>query len=138
MPSSQVSLLLEPLSEADYQSLLYASDIVLMPYNEKEYRVRGSTVVSEAIAAAKTIIARTGAYPAKAAERHGGISGLHPIDMAKGILTIASNRTSYATQAKRISADYIEKNGIETYWPKCLAKEKEAEQKRVASVGDVS
>ena len=124
MPGAQVELLLEPLSEPDYQSLLYASDVVLMPYNEKEYRVRGSTIVSEAIAAAKVIVAKDGAYPAKAAKDFGGETGALPIEMAKGVLKIASDQAAYRSRAETIASEYVAKNGINTYWRKCLDTEK--------------
>ncbi|MEM9496068.1 MAG: hypothetical protein AAGA09_08695 [Pseudomonadota bacterium] len=124
MPSSQVSLMLEPLSEEDYQSLLLASDVVLMPYNEKDYRVRGSTIVSEAVAAEKIIVAKDGSYPGKAAKDFGGETGALPIEMAKGVLKIASAQEDYKARAAAYARDYIDANGIDTYWRKCLETER--------------
>ena len=125
MPKGQAELLLDPLSEADYQSLLHASDTVLMPYEEHAYRVRGSTIVSEAIASAKPIVATKNTYPGNAALEHGGRTGGTPFELAEAILAIASDRERCKTQAAAISTEYIAKNGINTYWLKCLQREKQ-------------
>lgn len=126
IPDDQVELLLEPLSESDYQSLLHASDTVMMPYEEHAYRVRGSTIVSEAIASAKPIVATKDTYPGKAAAEYGGRTGATPTELAEAVLSIASDRTRHRAQAASISADYVARNGVNSYWLKCLEREKPA------------
>ena len=123
LPPQQATLMLEPLSEADYQSLLFASDVVLMPYSEVEYKYRGSTIVSEAIAAGKPIVAKSGSYPAKAAQKYVGGAGQWPIDMAREILNICSHPDQIKAQAQQASAVYLALNRVETYWQKCLDAE---------------
>ena len=117
----------DPLSDEDYQMLLHASDIVLLPYGEHEYRVRGSAVVTEALAAGKTLVAAANTYPGKAADAHGGLTASAPTDYADAILDIYKNRERYREQALRESESFIAENRMETYWRRCLDAEREAE-----------
>lgn len=125
-PDGQIFLQLDALSDADYQTLLHASDVVLMPYGEREYRVRGSAVVTEAISAGKTIVARPNTYPGAAAEQHGGRTGDAPIDMAKAIIDIAQNREAFVARAASERVMYNEENAVENYWRRCLKAENSA------------
>lgn len=122
-PDGDVFLLLDGLSDDDYQALLHASDVVLMPYGEREYRVRGSAVVTEAISAGKSIVAKPGTYPGAAAEQHGGRTGAAPIDMAKAIIEIFDQREAFAARAASERNAYIADNAIEKYWRRCLDAE---------------
>ena len=124
--AEEVILLLDPLSDEDYQMLLHASDIVLLPYGEHEYRVRGSAVVTEALAAGKTLLAAANTYPGKAADAHGGLTASSPTDYADAILDIYQNRERYREQALRESERFIAENRMETYWRRCLDAEREA------------
>jgi glycosyltransferase involved in cell wall biosynthesis len=124
---TEVTLMLEPLSDDDYQALLHASDVVLLPYGEQEYRVRGSAVVTEALAAGKTILAAANTYPGKAAEEHGGLTANTAADFAEAILTAYRERSQFREKAARESETFIAANSMETYWPRCLAAEQEAE-----------
>ena len=125
-PEGEVYLLLDALSDEDYQTLLHASDVVLMPYGEREYRVRGSAVVTEAISAGKTVVAKPETYPGAAAEQHGGRTGPAPIDMAKAILEIFENRDAFAARAASEREKFIAENAVEAYWRRCLDAENAA------------
>nr|WP_070961004.1 hypothetical protein [Hyphomonas sp. Mor2] len=121
----QVQLLLEPLSDADYNSLTLASDAVLMPYDQEAYRVRGSGVVSEAIVARKFIIAKSGSYPSEMALWQGGAIGETPQLMAKSLLTIIKNRWQRIDRVKAASIEYMESNSISRYFEKVVDAERD-------------
>lgn len=122
----EVILLLDPLSDEDYQRLLHASDIVLLPYGEHEYRVRGSAVVTEALAAGKTLVAAANTYPGKAAEAHGGLTATTAAGYADAILSVYKDHERYREQAQRESERFIAENRMENYWRRCLDAEREA------------
>ena len=123
-PEDQVQLLLEPLSDADYNSLTLASDAVLMPYDQEAYRVRGSGVVSEAIVARKFIIAKSGSYPSEMALWQGGAIGETPQLMAKSLLTVIKNRWQRFDRIKAASIEYMESNSISRYFEKIVDAER--------------
>ncbi|NOX94580.1 MAG: hypothetical protein GXP04_05645 [Alphaproteobacteria bacterium] len=128
MPRAQVELILEPLSDTDYENLLHASDAIMMPYSKKDYGIRGSMIVSEAIAAAKSIIATAGTYPGyAAAEAHGCAAGT-PQEFAESVLEISADREAFKESAERISAEFVARNTVEGYWKKCLDAELAGEQ----------
>ena len=120
-----VQLLLEPLSQEDYQSLLISSDIVLLPYDAKAYRVRGSGIVAEAAAAGKIIVASEDSYPGNVAAAYGGETGSSPEDFAEGVVKIASDFSAAKKRAAQLSNNYIAENGIDAYWRKCLDAERQ-------------
>lgn len=125
-PPHEVTLLLAPLSDEDYRMLLEASDVALLPYGEREYRVRGSAVVTEALAAGKTIVASANTYPGKMAEAHGGLTAESPAGFADAILNVYKNRADYRARAKSESETFIVSNSVESYWRRCLDAEREA------------
>ncbi|MFC2950926.1 glycosyltransferase [Marinicaulis aureus] len=124
-PEGQAHLLLEPLSDDDYQDLLLASDVVLLPYGEHEYRVRGSAVVTEALAAGKTIVATANTYPGKAAHTHGGLTADTPASFADAILEVYGARAAFSARAKNERENFVAANSMESYWRRCLDAERE-------------
>ncbi|MEO0452396.1 MAG: hypothetical protein AAFZ74_18925 [Pseudomonadota bacterium] len=120
----QVELLTEPLSDTEYRSLTVASDAVLMPYDENAYRVRGSGVVSEAIAAKKFIIAKSGSYPAEMAMWQGGAVGETPAMIAKSLLTVVKNRWQRFERVKKASEEYLSANSTQQYVQKVIRSER--------------
>ncbi len=124
-PEGQAHLLLEPLSDDDYQDLLLASDVVLLPYGEHEYRVRGSAVVTEALAAGKTIVATANTYPGKAAQAHGGLTANDPSGFADAILEVYGARMAFSARAKSEHEKFVAANSMESYWRRCLDAERE-------------
>ena len=126
MPCERVELLLTPLSNVDYRNLLLASDAVMMPYDEAAYRVRGSGVVAEALAAAKFIIAKPGSFPGAVAVGQGGETGLTPRELAKSLLSIINDRQARIKVIKNTARDYVSANKTEAYIEKIIAAEQEA------------
>lgn len=120
----QVELLTEPLSDIEYRSLTVASDAVLMPYDENAYKVRGSGVVAEAIAAKKFIIAKSGSYPAEMAKWQGGAEGETPAMIAKSLLTVVKNRWQRFERVKKASEEYLSANSTQQYVQKIIRSER--------------
>ncbi|MEZ6001553.1 hypothetical protein [Hyphomonas sp.] len=136
LPSTQVELLLEPLTDQDYRNMLITSDAVLMPYEEQAYRVRGSGVVTEAVTARKFIVAKSGTYPARMAELQGGATGETPREMAQSLVSIINNRWERFEPVKAGSIQYLRDNSIESYVPKLIAAERRGMAGRMAAVTD--
>ncbi|HYE01456.1 MAG TPA: glycosyltransferase family 4 protein, partial [Alphaproteobacteria bacterium] len=67
LPAGAVELVEAPLGEADYQALLDAADVVLLPYDAAEYRRRSSGVQAEARAAGKVALVPAGTWMAEQA-----------------------------------------------------------------------
>ena len=123
-----VDLILDPLSEDDYENLLFASDAVVMPYSIKDYAIRGSMIVTEASMAGKLIVATEGTYPGYAATRMHGKTAAKPADFAKAILDLAKNQKETTKQLEQAKTLFIEKNNFYRYWQKCLDAEKNGAQ----------
>lgn len=124
MPKSQVELLLDPLSDAEYQNLLIGSNAVLMPYDEAAYRLRGSGVVTEAVTARKFIVAKSGSYPARMAHWQGGATGSTPREMAHALVGILDNRWKRFESVRAASDQYLQRNSVNAYARKLVAAER--------------
>lgn len=123
MSRDLVELILAPLSEEEYSQLLFASNAVIMPYTEKDYAVRGSMIVSEAIVAGKIIIATKGTFPGLAASEMQGLTASNPAEFAKAILTIAADKEKFTQPLEQARATFLERNSVARYWQKCLDAE---------------
>jgi len=126
-PKENVDLILEPLSDEEYQKILYASDAVIMPYRKKDYGIRGSMIVSEAIVAAKPIIGTADTYPGEAALGASGFAAGAPQEFAEAIISMMGERKEFENRAQAAAATYTEKNAVGLYWRKCLDAEAAAQ-----------
>lgn len=122
-PKSQVTLLTDVMSNEDYSKLLFASDMVILPYEVDKYRVRGSGVVTEVLSAGKILAATSGTYPGHIAENSGGVTADTPLNFAKSILKVIQNKTRYREMARKSAVAYSSENHYEYYWTRCLAVE---------------
>ena len=123
MDGNAVTLLTETISNEDYYKLLYAADCVLLPYDQSAYRVRSSGVVSEAVAAGKVVIAKTGSYPGDVARMYGGKTGRDAYELAQSILTVAANLKSCRMAMADAAEKFLESNDVSIYWKRCLEAE---------------
>ncbi len=126
-PKENVELILEPLSDEDYQKILYASDAIIMPYRKKDYGIRGSMIVSEAIVAAKPIIGTAETYPGEAALGAGGCAADTPQEFAEAVISMMGERKERESRGRAAAARYTEKNAVDLYWRKCLDAEAAAQ-----------
>lgn len=122
--SDMATLFPKPLDTLDYDALLAASDIVLMPYDRELYRVRGSGVVVEAISAGKVIVASEGSYPARRIADGAGAVARAPDAFADAICAIAHNKTSYLTAAAAARDGYNKTTSVNGYFQNLLAAER--------------
>jgi glycosyltransferase involved in cell wall biosynthesis len=123
MRSSNVKLLLESLSETEYEALLHASEVILTPYGEDEYRFRSSGIVTEAIAAGKVLVASANTYPGAMAKQYGGAAGDGPDEIAAAIVDVCRNWKEYKERARERSAKFRDENTVRGYWRICLDAE---------------
>ena len=124
-PREQVTLLTDVMSNTAYSQLLFASDMVILPYEMEKYKVRGSGIVTEVISAGKILAATTGSYPGHIAKNSGGITAVRPIEFARSILRVVKSPTKYRELAQQSAIAYNSENHYRAYWRKCLAAEAE-------------
>lgn len=105
-----VHILEHSLSVEEYQNVLLGSDIILMPYDVSKYKVRGSGVVSEALAAGKLAVATTGSYPGWMASQFGGTTAETPREFAEAILELCSRPKEELDETQRRLAHFRETN----------------------------
>jgi len=125
--NNMATLFTEPMPALDYQSLLGAADVVLMPYDADKYRVRGSGVVIEALGAGKIIVATKGSYPARRIADGAGAAAVTPMEFAIAICDIAAARSAYATKAAAAGRAFAAENTLDGYVGKLIASEREGE-----------
>ncbi|MEM9233059.1 MAG: hypothetical protein AAGA69_02330 [Pseudomonadota bacterium] len=111
----RVTLLENPLSDKEYQTLLHAADAICLPYKVEDYRVRGSGVVTEAVAARKFLVATQGSYPGRVAEAFLGGTGTTPMEMAKSLLSVIAERDARRPQLDQAVAAYRAEHNAEAY-----------------------
>jgi glycosyltransferase involved in cell wall biosynthesis len=119
--SGHVLLLHEPLSDDLYFEYLSQSDVVLLPYGQREYRFRSSGVVAEARAFGKLIVATEGTYPGIEAEIGGGGVARTNDEFSEQILNVAEK----VTRKKNTDAPTVEmlsdQNDVASYIRRCLS-----------------
>jgi len=122
-PREQVTLLTDVMSNTDYSKLLFASDLVILPYELEKYKLRGSGIVAEVLSTGKILAATTGSYPGHVAKQCGGITAVRPVEFARSILKVAAAPDSYRDLAQQSAVAYSSENHYRTYWSRCLAAE---------------
>ncbi len=118
-----VTLFKQTLSEEDYRAILLAADAVLLPYIQKDYLYRSSGIVSEALAAAKPLIATSNSYPGSAASAAGGLIASTPREFGAAVAEFARRPERYAASAKAAQVRELEENAVKDYAPKLLRNE---------------
>ena len=121
-PNDSVKLIMKQQSMDEYHAALANADVVLLCYQQENYRVRGSGIAVEAVANGKNIITTPGTYPQWLAGE-AGISATGSKEIAAAILTIAKNQDAYIRKAKNRAEWFFEKTIPSGYVNKLLAKE---------------
>ncbi len=109
-----VKLIKHSLSTNEYQSLLGRSDIVLLCYDKEKYKVRGSGIATEAVAAGKIVIAREGTYPSHLAASS-CISINNVNDIVNAIGTVVDKYDEYHNNALSNAFTFRKKYSSENY-----------------------
>lgn len=123
MPEGHVTLLKDVMTNETYATLLYASDLIILPYEQEKYRVRGSGIVTEALSAKKILAATEGSYPGYIAKKSGGVTADTPVNFAKAILNVMRNREYHQAEANNSALAYHNDNHYGAYWIKCMDAE---------------
>ncbi len=114
-PQGYVTLIDKTLNEADYQAHLMASDIVLLLYSKKGYRIRGSGIAVEAVCADKCILTHRDTFCASLIT-HGGGSAVDNLDEAVAILSeLIEKKSEYLDKAKLQGQLYRNAYSVEKY-----------------------
>lgn len=121
-PSSYVELIDYSLSEQEYFAHLAAADVVVLLYNRKNYRIRGSGIAVEAVCADKCLLTHSGTYCASLIT-HGGGAAVSGIDEAVEFLgDLVGRRAEYRQRAKAQGMAYRAENSAENYVARVLGQ----------------
>lgn len=119
-PSHYVELIDTILSEQEYFSHLKAADVVLLLYNQNNYRLRGSGIAVETVCADKCLLTYSGTY-CESLITHGGGAAVADTDEAtKFLVDFIARRDEYQNIAKDQGARYRSENSVEKYVARIL------------------
>jgi len=114
-PSDYVTLIEDFVERETYLKLLMESDVLLLLYNQKGYRIRGSGIAVEAISANKTILTTRNTFCSSLITHGGGASVDCVEEGAEFLKLFVANKTRYRQLAEIQGKAYREKNSIQNY-----------------------
>jgi glycosyltransferase involved in cell wall biosynthesis len=119
------------MSQDEYQAIFRNSDIVLLPYSPKTYRLRTSGIFAEAMALGKVVVASPHTWIAEIAQRHGGAiivaEELSVDSMVSAILKSLSDFPVMSQQMKEISRYWREEMGMKSFIGEILRSAEKAD-----------
>ncbi|MDX2308694.1 MAG: hypothetical protein NW216_10685 [Hyphomicrobium sp.] len=118
-----VRLITDTLDDKTYAELTATSDVVLMPYGQKEYAYRSSGVVSEALSMDKIIVATANTYPASMIAEDSGLTASTAMEFGRAIARIYEERDAFRAGAVRQGALYRSNCAPNRYVERCLEAE---------------
>ncbi|HFC93584.1 MAG TPA: glycosyltransferase family 1 protein [Leucothrix mucor] len=121
-PVGIVHLIMTEQSMQEYRVMLDSADVVLLCYQQENYRVRGSGIAVEAVVNGKNIIATPGTYPEWIAGE-AGVSASGGKEIAEAILKIYGDRDEYAMKAQKRSEWFFEETKPHEYVNKLIENE---------------
>ncbi|MEZ5558729.1 MAG: hypothetical protein R3E86_09350 [Pseudomonadales bacterium] len=110
----RLTLVTAPLSQAEYQSILEWTDVLLVPYQLDRYRVRGSGIAVEGVIAGANLISTEGTFPAYLAG-DAGVAVKPGAPLAPALLTIIADRRHYYERACERREWYIRNHSSEQF-----------------------
>lgn len=93
----------QPLSHNDYQSLLQASDLVLVPYDPDAYRLRTSSIFLEAVCGGKPVLTTADTWMEQESRRLGLIDIVVSEFTSAGIASAMENLLARWAEAVRLA-----------------------------------
>ena len=121
-PESYVKLVRDVLSEDDYHEYLNDSDLLILLYDRKNYRIRGSGIGVEAISANKCILTFNNTFCASLI-KYGGGASINDIDEAIPMLSkIVDNKHNYLARAKLQGEEYRTVNCAKNYVSRIISQ----------------
>lgn len=123
-PNSYVKLIDKTLDKLAYYDELINSDVVLLLYNKKNYKIRGSGIAVEAICAEKCILTHRGTFCASLITHDAG-GVVDDIDGAVASLSkLVDEQEKYKIFAKIQGMQYRRVNSVERYVTKIVNQTK--------------
>ncbi len=122
-PSSQISLIKNPMTADDYYQLLVDADIVILPYDSKSYQVRTSGVLTESLAAGKPVVVPANTWLSKQVDSSRAGIYEHPDEIASAVIKILEDFEQFSEAAYQYRLSWQEKNSPDAL-VKCLIQEK--------------
>lgn len=119
--SDIAELLHTKLTTTEYYDILADADVVMLCYEHKKYKVRGSGIAVEAISMGKMILATPDTFPAYVA----GDSALlvdEPIHILKAIKEITGNAQIFYKKSMERGVEYRQQNSGQSYIHKILSR----------------
>mgnify|MGYP000535050840 CR=1 FL=1 len=114
-PAAYVRLIEAPLGEDEYHAELAACDAVLLLYNQKNYRIRGSGIAVEAVCAGKCLLARRDTFCASLITHGGGRAVDGVDDTVHALAELAKRPGEYRERASTQAAHYRRASGAQAY-----------------------
>jgi glycosyltransferase involved in cell wall biosynthesis len=114
-PVDYVKLIDTVMDEKDYHAYLQASDVVLLMYHKKNYRIRGSGIAVEAVCAGKCILTHKGTF-CDSLITHGGGAAVEGVNEAiDQLATMIEEKENYQKRAEKQGREYCSTNSVEHY-----------------------
>jgi glycosyltransferase involved in cell wall biosynthesis len=110
-----VTLIDNVLSDQDYHDYLSMSDVVLLLYDRKNYRIRGSGIAVEAVVSDKCILTTRGTFCASLLTHGGGHAVDNVDEAAEKLACMVDKKKHYEKLAKRQGREYREKHSVDKY-----------------------
>ena len=115
LPSGYVELIDDVMDEQDYHARLAASDIVLLLYNQKSYRIRGSGIAVEAICADRCLLTHRDTFCASLLT-HGGGESVNTVEQAVSSLArMVDEIDQFRSNARLQGQAYRASNSVSRY-----------------------
>lgn len=114
-PTDYVKLIDTVMDEKEYQAYLQASDVVLLLYNKKNYRIRGSGIAIEAVCAGKCILTHKGTFCDSLITHGGGAAVENVKEAIDQLATMIKEREKYMKRAEQQGCEYRTTNSVENY-----------------------
>ncbi len=125
-PSSKVRLIKEVMKTEEYYKILSNADIVILPYDQVNYRYRTSGVLTEALAAGKPVIVPNDTWLSRQIDESRGKVYNHPSEMGHKIREMITNLAHFKAAAEDFRLDWLQQNTPETFL-NCLLSEQDCQ-----------
>jgi len=122
-PPGIVHLIEGDLSESAYLAWAASSDLFLLPYGQREYALRSSGIVTEALSMNKIIVATADTYPASAIGRNAGLAAGTPAEFGRAIAEVSREIRRFREGARLSGERFRSEHPAEKYVSRCLDAE---------------
>ena len=121
-PSSYVTLIKDSLSEADYYEQMAKSNVLMLLYNQKNYRIRGSGIAVEAVSCDKCVLTFKDTFCESLITFNGGEAVDDVSEAIKKLAKMIDNKDAYIERAKIQGKEYRDANCVGKYVERVLAQ----------------